>query len=193
VPPARASVNDFGGLIQVTRDGEIDGTDILAASLNFSTTRYLPLSWVTRHWLGNIVRLTNKVNDGFVSILVTYDRLNSQRTTIWFNKGELLFLGAQGGQMGEGRFAITFRFAGSGNREDIPIGMGDLAFKVDEKEGWHLLWSYADLTEGPPSGTVITKPVHVPVAAYVEQVYEYGDFMHPQDGLWPFEAGGIRS
>jgi hypothetical protein len=40
------------------------------------------------------------------------------------------------------------------------------------KQGWHYLWVRFDDDEDSSAKTLIKKPI----AAYVERVYEYGDF-----------------
>jgi len=63
---------------------------------------------------------------------------------------------------------ITFRFAASLNRTGISVG----SITGIAKKGWEYLWvRYADV-EDAGSNTLVKQPV----AAYVEQVYEYGNF-----------------
>jgi hypothetical protein len=82
--------------------------------------------------------------------------------------GEVLFLGASGSQRGQDDWEITFRFAASPHVTGLVIGsIGGI-----NKRGWEYLWvRYAD-AEDMASGTLVKRPI----AAYVEQVYPYGDF-----------------
>jgi len=83
-----------------------------------------------------------------------------------FAPGEVLFLGASGSLRGQEDWEITFRFAASPNA--INLKVGDIVGIV--KKGWEYLWvRYADAEDE----NVLVKQ---PTAAYVEQVYEYGDF-----------------
>jgi hypothetical protein len=85
-----------------------------------------------------------------------------------FAKGELLFLGASGSKRGKDDWEITYRFAASPNAAGLTLG--DIT--GINKEGWHYLWvRFAD-DEDTTAKALIKKPV----AAYVEQVYQYGDF-----------------
>jgi len=84
-----------------------------------------------------------------------------------FNAGEVLFLGASGDDSTASEFVdVMYRFAASPNRENIEIG--DIT--VTSKLGWEYLWvRYED---GVDQNMIVQRPV----AAYVEQVYGYGDF-----------------
>ena len=83
-----------------------------------------------------------------------------------FAVGEVLFLGASGSQRGNDDWEITFRFAASPNRWNLAVGY----ISGIRKRGWEYLWvRYADAED---EGVLVKRPV----AAYVEQVYEYGDF-----------------
>ena len=79
-----------------------------------------------------------------------------------------MFLGASGAKRGFEDWEITFRFAASPNVAGLSLGN----ISGINKEGWQYLWvRFADDEDGS-SSTLIKKPV----AAYVERVYEYGDF-----------------
>jgi hypothetical protein len=80
----------------------------------------------------------------------------------------VLFLGASGAKRGEEDWEITFRFAASPNMTGLQIG--DIT--GINKKGWEYLWvRYAD-DEDANAKVLIKKPI----AAYVEKVYEDGDF-----------------
>ena len=73
-----------------------------------------------------------------------------------------------GAKRGSGDWEITFRFAASPNVTHLTIG--DIT-GVDKK-GWEYLWvRYADSVDDTAKALV-----KKPIAAYVERVYEYGDF-----------------
>ncbi|KAA0215760.1 MAG: hypothetical protein DYG94_06340 [Leptolyngbya sp. PLA3] len=88
-----------------------------------------------------------------------------------FNAGEVLFLGASGSRRGtsaDADWEITFRFAASANALGISVG----PISGISKKGWEYLWvRYAD-AEDAGSNAIVKRPV----AAYVERVYDEGNF-----------------
>ena len=152
---ASGTAPDFGGAIGVTHDN-VEGVDITVPIYNFSETHYLSAAKVTTAYKGTLFQLTGKVNSGSFRGLAA---------------GECLFLGASGSRRGTGPdddWEITFRFAGSPNRTGISVG----PITGISKKGWEYLWvRYAD-AEDTGSNTLVKQPV----AAYVEKVYEEGNF-----------------
>jgi len=143
---------DFQGAIGVNQD-QIEGTDITVPIYNFTETHQIDDALVTGAYKAALFFLTGKVNDAPFK---------------GFARGEVLFLGASGAKRGFEDWEITFRFAASPNVTDLHLGN----IVVASKEGWHYLWiRFAD-EEDNAAKTLIKKPI----AAYVEQVYEYGDF-----------------
>jgi hypothetical protein len=106
--------------------------------------------------------LTGKVNSTGFWITIRGDRYQ-------FAAGECLFLGASADESTASDFVdITYRFAASPNRTGITVG--DIT--GISKKGWEYLWvRYAD-AEDATAKAIVKKPV----AAYVEKVYEVGDF-----------------
>ena len=150
-PPGKTAP-DFGGAIGVTHDN-VEGVDITVPVYTFSETHYLPDSAITGAYKLTLFNLTGTVNNA---------------TFKGFAAGECLFLGASGSKRGSEDWEITFRFAGSPNKTGITIG--DITGIA--KKGWEYLWvRYAD-TEDATAQAVVKKPL----AVYVEQVYEYGNF-----------------
>ncbi len=143
---------DFGGAVGVTQSG-VEGVDITVPVFNFSQTHCLDDSLVTSTYQQTLFDLTGKVNDAAWQ---------------WFYGGEVLFLGASGSKRGRGDWEITFRFAASQNRSGIVIG--DIT--GISKEGWQYLWVRYEDSEDTSAQSIVKKPV----AVYVEQVYDYGDF-----------------
>ena len=143
---------DFKGAVGVTHDN-VEGVDITTPVFNWSETHYLPDSVVTPAYRGALFRLTGTVNQApFKGCAV----------------GECLFLGASGSKRGQEDWEITFRFAASPNKTGIVIN----GITVESKKGWEYLWvRYADEED-----TDAHELVKRPIAAYVDQVYEYGDF-----------------
>ena len=142
----------FHGAIGVN-DDQVAGTDITVPVYNFTETHFINNSLVTPAYKLALFSLTGRVNEsGFKG----------------FAKGELLFLGASGSKRGKDDWEITYRFAASPNAAGLTLG--DIT--GINKEGWHYLWvRFAD-DEDTNAKALIKKPV----AAYVEQVYQYGDF-----------------
>jgi hypothetical protein len=141
---------DFKGAIGVSTDS-VDGTDITIPVFNFKETHYIPAALITPAYKVILFQLTGKVN--------AYPFKG-------FAPGEVLFLGASGSQRGTEDWEITFSFAASPNVTNLKVG--DIT-GIDKK-GWEYLWvRYAEAEDAD----VLVKQ---PAAAYVEQVYEYGNF-----------------
>jgi hypothetical protein len=148
--------NNYKGAINVSRDGgniTVDGVDIVSPTYSFSETHYFAPEDVDNDYKGHIFSLTGKVNNATFKGLLA---------------GECLFLGASGSQRGTGNWEITFNFAGMPNRTGITVG--DITSIA--KKGWEYMWvEYSETKDSVTSALVKT-----PSAAYIEQVYEYGDF-----------------
>lgn len=143
---------DFKGAIGVTHDN-VEGVDITVPVYTFSETHYLPNSQVTNAYKMTLFNLTGKVNNGAFKGLAA---------------GECLFLGASGSKRGTDDWEINFRFAGSPNRTGLAVG----PITGISKKGWEYLWvRYSDV-EDSISHTLVKQPV----AAYVERVYDEGNF-----------------
>jgi hypothetical protein len=141
---------DFKGAIGVSGD-RVEGTEITGPSLNFTLTYRFKKATLTLPYLVTLYKMTGKVN-----------------ATDWrgFPAGELLFLGASGQQRGNDDPEVAFKFAGSENVEGLTVG----DIENIDKKGWEYLWvRYEDDVD---TDTL----VKVPRAAYVEKVYEEGEF-----------------
>ena len=150
--PAGQTPPDFKGAIGVTNDS-VEGVDVAVPVYNFAETHYLPDSQVTDQYKGVLFSLTGKVNDGVFR---------------GFAAGECLFLGASGSKRSDSDWEISFRFAASPNAMNLTVG--DITGIA--KKGWEYLWvRYADAVDDTAKALV-----KKPVAAYVEQVYDSGNF-----------------
>ena len=150
-PPGKTAP-DFKGAIGVTSDA-VEGTDITVPIYQFTETHYIPADLVTGAYKATLFALTGKVNNGPFR---------------GFAAGEVLFLGASGAKRGHADWEITFRFAASPNVTGLQVG----DIPGINKKGWEYLWvRYADDQDSAANALVKR-----PVAAYVEQVYQYGDF-----------------
>ena len=154
-PAPGTTAPDFGGAIGVTADG-VEGVDITVPVFQFSETHYFTNGQVTPSYKGTLFTLTGKVNSGAFK---------------GFQAGEVLFLGASGSRRGtdpDDDWEITFRFAASPNETGLSVG----SITGINKKGWEYLWvRYAD-DEDANAKVLVKKPI----AAYVERVYENGDF-----------------
>ena len=150
--PAGKTAPDFQGAIGVT-ESEVEGVDITVPVYSFSETHYLGEATVTQAYKLTLFSLTGRTNDAAFK---------------GFAAGEVLFLGASGSKRGDGAWEIAFRFAASPNRTGITVG----PITGIAKKGWEYLWvRYADAEDATAKALV-----KQPVAAYVERVYEEGDF-----------------
>ncbi len=141
---------DFKGAIGVNTDS-VEGTDITIPVYNFTETHYIPIPLVTGAYKAILFFLTGRVNAAPFK---------------GFAPGEVLFMGASGSQRGQEDWEVTFRFAASPNAVNLKVG----DIEGIEKKGWEYLWvRYADAED---ENTLVKQPI----AAYVERVYDYGDF-----------------
>lgn len=151
-PPGKTAP-DYKGAIGVADGTNVEGVDVTMPVYNFAETHYIPAANVTGSYKANIFWLTGRVN---------------QAPFRGFAAGEVLFLGASGSQRGVEDWEITFRFAASPNATNLSVGN----ITGINKKGWEYLWvRYAEVED-----SYAKMLVKEPIAAYVEQVYPYGDF-----------------
>ena len=149
-PPSQTAP-DCKGAIGVTADA-VEGVDITVPVYQFAETHYLADDVVTTAYKATLFALTGKVNS------VVFKG---------FAIGECLFLGASGAKRGAGDWEVAFRFAASPNVTGLVVG--DITGIA--KKGWEYLWvRYADV-EDETAKALVKRPI----AAYIEQVYPYGD------------------
>ena len=149
--PGVGAAPDFKGGIGVSADG-VEGVDITVPVYHFAETHYLADAVVTLAYKLTLFALTGRVNNSAFK---------------GFAAGECLFLGAAGTKRGSGDWEIGYRFASSPNVTGLTVG--DIT--GINKKGWEYLWvRYAD-AEDAAAKALVKKPI----AAYVEQVYPYGD------------------
>jgi len=148
-PPGKAAP-DFKGAIGVTTDS-VEGTDITVPVYAFTETHFIDDALVTGAYKATLFFLTGKTNKNAFK---------------GFAPGEVLFMGATGTKRGKDDWEITFRFAASPNVTGLKVG----DIEGIDKKGWEYLWvRYADAEDEK----VLVKQ---PIAVYVEQVYDEGDF-----------------
>lgn len=151
--PTGKTAPDYNGAIGVTKDAII-GVDIEVGSFNFSETHHF--AEISPAYKGALFQASKKVNT---------------QPFRGFAAGEVRFLGASGklrDMSSDTPWELTYRFAAQENATDIQIG--NITGIV--KGGWDYLWvSYADQDDAPSKSMI-----KVPVAVYVEQVYQTIDF-----------------
>ncbi len=137
-------------------DGErVNGIDINVPVFSFSETHYFDADDVDQAYKLKLFNLCSTMNNAAFR---------------GHASGECLFVGASGTQREGEKWELTYRFSASPNRTGISVG----AITGIAKLGWHYLWVlYGD---DESAGFVIKRPV----AAYVEQVYQFGNFAELQ-------------
>lgn len=147
--------SQLGGAIGF--DGQnVQGCDITVPVYQFSEVHGFDADDVTQAYKIAVMELTGRVNNA---------------TFRGFAAGEVLFLGASGsrrGTLADDPWEITFHFAASKNRTGLSVG----SITGIAKNGWHYLW----VQYGEDVDTTANVLVKKPVAAYVEKVYDDGDF-----------------
>lgn len=146
-----AEATNYGGAIEVDGEGNVNGVDVTMPVMTFSETHTFAPSKVTTAYRKQLFLLTGTVN---------------QAAFRGFAIGEVLFLGASGQKNGE-FWDITFKFAVSPNRTNLKVTDSLI---VSSKYGWDYLW--VKFGEKVVNGAIVKEPI----AAYVERVYEAGDF-----------------
>jgi len=142
---------NFYGAIGVT-ENSVEGVDIPFGGFNFSYTHYFDASAVTNAYLLTLSALSYHVNNAPFK---------------GFAAGEVLYLYASGSQRGQDQWEISYKFTASPNAIGLTVG----SITGIAKPGHHYLWTrYQDVED-----TTAKRLVKRPIAAYVEQVYEYAD------------------
>lgn len=143
--PGEAAAPDMGGLIGVNED-RVDGAEVVipAAQMNVRFTH--PAGVITIAQFKALARATGKINSA---------------PFMTFAAGEVLFLGASGGDGTDSDATVSYSFACSENLNGEDIGL----FANVTKRGWDHFWiKYKPAVEG-------ALPIQKPRWLYVEQVY----------------------
>lgn len=146
--------NPHGGSIGVTKDGHVEGAEIIIPALKLQVQFRHPLGAVSLSLVKRLARLTGMTNSA--------PWLDGH-----FDAGELLYLGSRGSDGSESEADVTYQFAASENVSNLSFG--DIAGVV--KKGHHYAWvEYKDEPSG--AGEAATRPKRV----HVERVYNEADF-----------------
>ena len=153
--PDKANLNEVIGY-----DGErVVGTDIVTPVYNFGETHFFADTDVDNDYKTVLRNLTGRTNNASFK---------------GFSQGEVLFLGAAGSRQGDDsddKWEITFNFASSQNVTGQSVG----SITGIDKWGWEYLWvQYSDdeITDDAGKKSIGS----VPIAVYIERVYNSGDF-----------------
>lgn len=141
---------DYERAIGVNND-TVEGTDITVPVFKFTFTYYCPIALMTPAYIIQLMALTGTTN---------------QADFKGFKTGEMLFLGPTGQQRSLDDWEIVMHFIGSPHVKDLTIG--DIL--GIEKGGHEYLWvQFADSIKA-------NKLIKVPEFAFVERVYDAGDY-----------------
>lgn len=154
-PPGKVAP-DFKKAINASASG-VEGVDIVSPNFEFTYTR--KFKSITLQYIRQLRLMTGSVNDF---------------TFYGFEKGELLFLGADGSckpgdDDGVPVWSISFRFSAGVNRNDVDVSD---EISVPLVRAHEYLWCTYEPQNDPLAKALVQRPK----AAYVEQVYEFRDF-----------------
>lgn len=148
---------DFGdpnphlGLIGRSKDGSVEGCEIVIPALKMTYNFKHPLGVIT---------------EAHARLLATYTGMVNSTAFRGFPAGELLFLGANGSDGTESEANVSYEFVASQNLTGLTIG----TLTSIAKKGWEYLWiEYKDETV---AGKTVTRPEYV----HIERVYDTLDF-----------------
>lgn len=159
VRPGSDEAPDLKGAIGATDKG-VEGVDVGTGGMELVQTRKLPS--ISISYLRTLYALKFHTNDA----------------PFWgFARGELLFKGATGSYRNSEGWSLTYRFDASPNEvsvEVFPDTPGDFTIDGTDEDparyGHDYIWFlYEDVTDQ-------NFKIPRPAAAYVERVYDYGDF-----------------
>ena len=144
---------DFKGAINA--DGErVEGTEIIVPNYTYSVNKVIAAASIDNSYKAILNNLVGKVND------------ESFEGTA---AGESLLLEVTGTERDDGSYDMQFSFAGNPNATSISVG-GSIT--VAAKKGWEYLWILYERIVDVDAKALVQQPK----AAYVEKVYEVGDF-----------------
>jgi len=139
-----------------------DGVDVETPRMEFSVNKKLRASTLNANYLTQLFAMAQTVNDADWSIAW-------KGQVLTFLRGTLRFRGARIRQDSDDNLDVTYNFVysrGTWESDNIRIGDSD----VIEKLGHEYLWVYFE------EGTEAGRKVKLPIAAYIEKVYEYSNF-----------------
>ena len=153
---------DFDGAIGVSKENDVEGVDVTVPVFSFEVSKSRETASST--YIGSLYDLTGKTNNA--GLTITTD----DGASISFAAGEVLFLGAAGAKRGDEPWQFTYAFAASPNRTGLSVG----TISGVAKKGWEYLWAHYRESVATSGGQQVLAVR--PVAAFVEQVYEAGNY-----------------
>lgn len=159
-PTGAGNSPDHKWSINARPDGTVEGVDINEPTFAWEETHYFATADVSEAYLGKLYALSWHTNDATFKI--------REGATATYAIGEVLFKYADGGQMGNGDWEITFHFEAAPNTTTLEVGdLTDIT-----KAGQQYAWIEAE--QRLDSG--IDRIVVVPMAVHVGDVYPSGTF-----------------
>lgn len=113
------------------------------------------------------VQRANCTGQYLLALFALTGKVNYSAPFYGFPIGSVLYLGASGRFTQKDRWSITHKFACSPSQTDLRVSS---TIVVPLKRGWDYMWV------GYEPATLNNQIVNKPVAAYVEYVYDDGDF-----------------
>lgn len=154
--PSGQDAPEHHGAINVTTSGAehtVEGADIVVPALKLTISFSHPLGVVNLIHARTLARLTGSVNSA---------------TFLGFAAGEVIFLGAEGGDGTNSEATIDYHFACEENLEGLTFQNGTITGV--SKQGHDLLW-----VEYRSDKDASDKPVVKVIAAHVERLYRRVD------------------
>lgn len=161
VPLTVVAPNHHGA---INDDGEtVHGVDITVPNFAFTVTRIFSQQGLPPNFIPNLYALTGTTNFAPFSATIMGQQLT-------FAPKECLFLGATGSQRGAQECEITLKFAGSLTQ---PVTVANASGSTTvTKAGFDYIWCAYQRTRDNPSKST----PNMPLAIYVEQVYQTANF-----------------
>ncbi|MEM1213782.1 MAG: hypothetical protein AAGI68_15950 [Planctomycetota bacterium] len=150
-----ADAIDRGGAIEVSHDGRVAGTQITVPT--------------ARYTLSGVVSAAD-MEDGYdIDAMALVGTTNA---SAYQNRpaGSCLLVGVSGRKRGDGAWNVRGLVAFAPNKTNLVVG----GITVPSKKGWEHVWVYKEPQIVTTGGK--ERLVQVPKAAYVERLYEPGDW-----------------
>lgn len=164
------TIPDCKGAIGVT-DTSIEGVEVTVPKLEFTVTCVAAAAGLPPNFIMRLKAAVGSVNDD--RFTVSY-----KGQVLEFAEQELLFLGGPGSYRGNGDWEFNLKFAASETVEDLVLGQtvdsitGEPnvagVIRLARKRGWEYLWVFYK----EQKDSVSSRLVRLPLAAYVERVYD---------------------
>lgn len=150
---------NYGRLIGVRPDGTPEGTDIMVPVHEYEITRAFA---------------DDDIDQSYEQLLVDATYTTNASTFRGGGAKTVLFMGATGGQRGDGVAEITFKFAAAKDRTGVTIPGADGTITMSMIGAWECFWvAYVKKKLGTGANANVGD---VPKYAYAERVYDSTDF-----------------